>query len=316
MAFVYILRGESGRRYISSFAKFFLVAGCLLFVAALIFRDFLFGGAVLLYKDVGRDSLEDYYPWFVHFSDYVRQNGFPSWSFSVGIGQDILYLAGDCLWHPVVWLPRALIAHGLIYEHLAKVLATGLMFFVFLRLHRIEFVASLLGSLLLAFSAYMCVGACWFVLADEVVGFTAVLLAGEWALQRGQWAWLSLAIAAVGLISAFHLYLCALLLCFYVPARLWTEEGNWRPRMAKLFALAGAAVLGVGISAAIALPNLLTILDSPRGSGIVSDAGKLRAFAVLGLETRAHYVTAAVRFLGNDLLGVGDQYHGWQNYLE
>ncbi len=276
----------------------------------------MFGGAVLLYKDVGRDSLDDYYPWFVHLSDYVRQNGFPSWSFSVGIGQDIVYLAGYYFWEPIVWLPRSLIAQALIYEHLAKVLATGLMFFAFLRLHRIEFVASVLGSLLLAFSAYMCMGACWFVLADEVVGFTAVLLAAELAVQRGQWWWLSLAVAAVGLISAFHLYLCAVLLCLYVPIRLWAEGGDWQRRMAKLLALAGSAFLGVGISAVVALPNLFAILNSPRGSGVATDAGKLRAFQMLGLESNAHYTTAALRFLGNDLLGVGDKYHGWQNYFE
>lgn len=298
------------------FPAFLLVSGCVVFVGALIFRDFLFGGSVLLYKDVGRDSLDDSYPWFVQFSDYLRQEGFPSWSFSVGIGQDILYLAGYFFWEPVVWLPRAFIANALVYEHLAKSLAAGLIFFSFLRLHRLAFEATLLGALLIAFSAYMCMGSCWFVLADEVVAFTAVLLAAEWALQRGQWLWLSLAVAAVGLISAFHLYLCALLLCFYVPARLWVAGRNWRQTMATSFALAGAAFLGVGISAALTLPNLITILNSPRGSGLATAADKLKTFPIFGLESRAHYVTAAARFLGNDLLGVGDQYHGWQNYFE
>jgi hypothetical protein len=135
------------------------------------------------------------------------------------MGQDILYLAGYFFWEPVVWLPRALIAHALVYQHLLKTIAAGLLFFSFLRLYRIEFVSSLLGSLLLAFSAYMCMGACWFVLADEVVGFTTVLFATEWALHRGKWQWLTLTVAAIGLISAFHFYLCALLLSFYVPAQ-------------------------------------------------------------------------------------------------
>ncbi len=309
-------RFQSLTRDENRFARFMLVAGCVLLVGALIFRDFLFGGSVLLYTDVGRDSLDDYYPWFVHFSDYLRHYGFPSWSFSVGIGQDILYLAGYLFWEPVIWLRRELIAHALIYQHLGKVLATGLIYFAFLRLQRIEFAAAVLGSLLLAFSAYMCMGACWFVLADEVVGFTAVLLAVEWALQRGYWGWLSLAVAAIGLISAFHLYLCALLLCFYVPAKLWSAEGHWRTKLPKLFAIAGAAALGVGISALIALPNLLTMLHSPRGSGIATAAVTLGAFPIFGLESRAHYVTAILRFLGNDLLGVGDRYHGWQNYFE
>src|SRR5205823_7176971 len=29
-----------------------------------------------------------------------------------------------------------------------------------------------------------------------------------------------------------------------------------------------------------------------------------------------HYLTAALRFYANDMLGTGSQYRGWQNYLE
>ena len=57
---------------------------CLLLLGLLIFRDFLFGNDVLLYRDLGSDSLNDYYPCFVHLSDYIRQEGFPSWSFTSG----------------------------------------------------------------------------------------------------------------------------------------------------------------------------------------------------------------------------------------
>src|SRR5688572_703960 len=120
---------------------------CLLIVGTLIFRDFLFGNAVLLYKDIGSDSLIDYYPWFVHFSEYLRNEGFPSWSFAVGMGQDIFYLAGYLLLDPVTWLPKGLIAPALVYQHLAKILVAGLLFFRFLRVRGLVLPASLLGSL-------------------------------------------------------------------------------------------------------------------------------------------------------------------------
>ncbi len=121
-----------------------LTALCLLIVGTLIFRDFFFGNAVLLYKDIGSDSLIDYYPWFVHFSDYLRNEGFPSWSFAVGMGQDIFYLAGYLLLDPVTWLPKGLIAPALVYQHLAKILVAGLLFFRFLRLR--EFGAARLAA--------------------------------------------------------------------------------------------------------------------------------------------------------------------------
>ena len=107
---------------------------CLLLVGIVIFRRFLFGDAVLLYKDIGSDSVNDSYPWFVHYSDYLRSYGIPSWSFAVGMGQDIYYLIGYLLWYPIVWLPKHLIVHALVYQHLVKVLLAGGFFFAFLRL--------------------------------------------------------------------------------------------------------------------------------------------------------------------------------------
>ena len=115
-----------------------LFALTIVLVGGLIFRDFLFGDRLLLYKDIGSDSLIDYYPWFVHFSDYLRSQGIPSWSFSVGMGQDIFYLAGYLILQPIVWLPRELIAHALVYQHLVKVLIAGLLFFRFLQLRGLK----------------------------------------------------------------------------------------------------------------------------------------------------------------------------------
>ena len=290
---------------------------CLLVVASLIFRDFLFGNAVLLYKDIGSDSLIDYYPWFVHFSDYLRNEGFPSWSFSVGMGQDLFYLAGYLLLDPVTWLPKSLIAPALVYQHLGKILVAGLFFFRFLRVRGLELSASLLGALLLCFSAYMTMGSCWYILADEVVCFSALLLGAEQAISRGRWYLLSPAVGLVGFLGSFQLYLCALLLLFYVPARLF-ERSGWQagPLFRTCLVLAGAAVLGLGIGAVVSLPNFIAILNSPRGSGTASEVGTLISFPVFGLESQLHYITAVLRMVGNDLLGAGDSFRGWVNYFE
>jgi uncharacterized membrane protein YfhO len=306
----------SGEHGWSRYAPFFTGLS-LLVVGAVIFRDFLFGNAILLYKDIGSDSLIDYYPWFAHFSDYIRNEGFPSWSFSVGMGQDILYLAGYLLLDPVTWLPKGLIAPALVYQHLAKILVAGLFFFRFLRLRGLELPASLLGSLLLSFSAYMSMGSCWYILADEVVCFTALLLGAEEAIDHGRWYLLTLAVALVGFLGSFQLYLCALLLLFYVPARLFEQYG-WQPRrlVRTCLGLAGAAVLGLGLGAFVTVPNFVAILNSPRGSGTASEVATLSSFPLFGLESQLHYITAALRLFANDLLGAGDGFRGWVNYFE
>jgi len=290
---------------------------CLLLLGSVIFRDFLFGNAVLLYKDIGSDSINDYYPSFVHLSDYIRQEGFPSWSFAVGMGQDIYYQTGYLILQPVTWLPRELIAPALVYQHLGKFLIAGLLFFRFLRLRGLVWPASLLGSMLLAGSGYMCMGGCWYPLADEVVCFTALLLAAEKAVAHGHWVVLALAVALVGFLGSFHLYLCALFLLMYVPTRLYAHVG-WQPRslFRSSLQLAAAAFLGVGLGAAVTLPHLYALLNSPRGSGTTSFVTTLTSFPIFGLESSLHYVTAASRLFANDALGTADEFQGWVNYLE
>src|SRR5947209_17527621 len=87
----------------------------LLPVACVVYWRFLNGDAVLLYKDIGSDSLNIYYPGFVHLADYIRTEGYPGWSFFVGMGQDLSHLAGYVLWNPVIWFGRRSLSHLLIY---------------------------------------------------------------------------------------------------------------------------------------------------------------------------------------------------------
>jgi uncharacterized membrane protein YfhO len=294
-----------------------LPGSCLLLAGALIFSQFLFGDAVLLYKDIGSDSLISYYPDFVHLSDYIRSQGIPSWSFYVGMGQDLAYATNYLIWQPVSWLPKELIAPALIFQHLGKILIAGLIFFRFLQLRRLHSPAPLLGSLLLSFSAYMCMGSCWYPLADEVVCFAGILLGTEEAVQHGRWLILALAVALAGMINPFHLYLCSLFLFFCVPIRLFGQYG-WQPRiiLRTCFALAAVTALGVGLGAIVTMPHLDAVLNSPRGSGTVSAAQALSAVPVVNLESTRHYVTAILRPFANDMLGVGDDFRGWQNYFE
>lgn len=308
-------RSRAGAR---KFIPYLIAALALTLVGVVIFHKFLWRGKLPLYLDIGADSLNDYYPTFVHLSDYIRHEGFPSWSFSVGMGQSIFYLAGDLIWEPVVWLPKGLIADALIFQHLAKTLIAGLIFFRFLQIRGQNFCSSLLGSLLLAFSAYMCMGSCWIINADEVVGFAFLLLAAEIAVSRGRWFYLPFAIALVGLITPFHLFLAALLLIFYVPARL-IEIRGWYPRTWAWSAtqIGLSCLIGVGLAAVIWVGSLHCILNTPRGSGTIPNF----AFAtppanIFHLESLSYYLTAALRPFSNDILGSGDQFHGWENYFE
>ena len=118
-------------------------------------------------------------------------------------------------------------------------------------------------------------------------------------------------------LGAFHLYLAALFLFLYVPARL-VERFSWRPlpvlRTSAL--LAAAAVLGVGLGAVLTVNSFHAVLNSPRGSGQTSLVGQLFSTPIFSLGSSLYYITAVLRPFGNDLMGTGDGFRGWQNYLE
>jgi uncharacterized membrane protein YfhO len=283
----------------------------------LIFRDFVFGDKLLLYKDIGSDSVNFHYPYFIYLSDYLRSSGLPSWSFSVGMGQSLFPYISSLLFDPVVWLPRWTIAHALVYQHFLKLVLVGVLFYKFLRLRGLSFREAFLGSLLISFSAYMCMGSCWTNIGNEVVIFAFVLFASEHALASGRWIYVSFAVACCGLLTPFHLYLCAILLSFYVPARL-IETNRWpfasSFRTCTHLALAGC--IGVGLAAIVWLDVLSTILNSPRGSGTASYINKLSAVPVFAVERQSHYLTAMLRWFSNDMIGTASSFRGWQNYLE
>jgi hypothetical protein len=294
-----------------------MVVLVLLVVGAIVFGHFLFGPKLLLYKDIGSDSVNDDYPTFVHLSDYIRTEGAPSWSFQVGLGQSIFSLTGLLLFDPVAWLPKAIIPEVLVWQHLLKILIVGFLFFRFLEFRGLNFRSSLTGALLLSFSVYMCLGSCWSVAANEVVGFTFLLFAVELAITRRLWICLPFAVALLGLLSVFHLYLGAVFLCLYVPVRL-VELYGWRlpPLWQTGSRLAAGAWLGVGLASIAAIDGAVAMLNSPRGSGPASYANVLSSHAIFGLESSLHYVTAVFRLFSADLLGTGNDFHGWNNYFE
>ena len=297
--------------------KFVAVALILLVVGTLIFSDFVFGAKVLLYKDYGGDSVNDTYPTLIHLSDYLHAHGLPSWSFSVGMGQSIYYLMGSVFLEPVVWLHRNLIPSSLIYLHLLKALIAGMLFWGFLRLRRVCFAASVAGALGLSFSAHMCMGACWIMSADDTVCFTAVLFAAEFAIVSGYWILIPIAVALSGMTTVFHLYLSALLLSFYVPAR-HIECYGWQPRVTLGVScrLAIVALLGIGFGAVVFFGSAYAVLNSTRGSPTVGDFPLGPRPSLLQFGTSLFYITTALRQFSADLVGTGDAYRGWENYYE
>ena len=294
------------------------IAVGLIVTGLLVYPDYIFGSKTLLYTEFGSDSLHIFYPFYILLSDYIRDVGVLSWSFRVGMGQNLFPYFGNLLLAPVVWLPKAAIAKALVYQNLLYVVVAGMLFARFLADRGLRFGSCFLGALLLSFSAYMCAGSCWYFHAYEVVCFTFLLLASEQAVTHGRWLYLTMAVVVVGLLGSFHLYLCALFLCFYVPFR-FIERYSLQPLLLlrTCVVLALVALLGVGLGAILTMDNFYALVNSPRGSGLTSMAGRLSSSSVFGLDTNyLLYISEVLRPFANDMVGTEDDFRGWYNYFE
>jgi len=81
-------------------------------LGVVIFRDFLFGDKIPLYVDMGGDSADIFYPYHILHSEYLRQLGMFSWSFQVGMGQNLFPSIGSILLSTVILVAQGHYCQG------------------------------------------------------------------------------------------------------------------------------------------------------------------------------------------------------------
>jgi hypothetical protein len=83
-----IIQKPVGQSIIAKYT-FQIFALCLLLTGFFIFKDYLLGKAIYLFKDIGCDRLNITYPNIIMLADYFNREGSPSWTFTQGMGQNI-----------------------------------------------------------------------------------------------------------------------------------------------------------------------------------------------------------------------------------
>lgn len=290
----------------------------LVLISLLVYWDFLTFTQLFLYKDIGSDTLNVFLPKYVHLADYLRTDGWPAWSFSQGMGQNIFPGSiGDPFELLLLLMGSEYLAYGLVYTQVLKILLTGIIFYNYLRVLSLEPMTATIGALFYAFSGFMILGGTWYIFSTDAVYFAFLLYAFERFLKDRVWIYFPIAVALVVAGMTFNLFLYAM---FFLPYGLFRHYvcHGWQTKALSLFLLklVGLAVLGLGISAVFLIANVQQMLNSPRVLGEVSLFDQLMSRSLLDFESFAHYITAVMRLFSSDLLGAGSKFGGWRNYLE
>ena len=298
-----------------SFRVFLAILAALTFY---VYRDYLLLDKLYLFKDIGSDTINVFYPRLIHIADYLRTEGLPMWSFNQGMGQNIF---PGSLGNPFEWPLFALgserLAYGIAYMEALKVILGGVFFYLYLRLFSLGAYVCVIGGLLYAFSGFMILGSGWYIFSAQAVYVALMLYATERYLRYQDWRLIPVAVALIGAGFTFHLYTTGVFFLVYSVFRYCDQNGFHLKKVAAfVLRLAGWGSLGLLISAVFIIASAQEILLSDRVSGEGSLVELLRAQPLFGFASEAGNVSAIMRAFSNNILGIGSNYQGASNYLE
>ncbi len=287
-------------------------------VAFFIFKDFILLKNAFLYKDIGSDTLNGVYPYFRHLAYYLQNNGWPTWSFTEGMGQSIMSgFLRDPFQLPAILAGPQSMPKIYIFIEVSKILLGGLVFFFFLKSVKVSNYSATLGALLFSFSGFMIIGACWYLFTFEAFLLALFLLGFENLYQKRRWGVFALAVFLTGISFPVNLFTFGLFILFYALFRFLLDQKFDRNLFLSLLGrLILAGGVGLLLSGPFLLENIFQILDSPRGSGPDSYFSRLSSSPMFALANKVEFGSSVMRMFSNDMLGTGNSYTGAQNYLE
>ena len=296
----------------------YVLFGALTIACFIIFQDFISFRKIFLFKDIGSDTINMFHPVLIHLSEYLKNQGNPGWSFSQGMGQNIFPLwLGDFFSNFIMLFDKNTIPKVIVFMEILKIFLAAFVFFYYLKELKLSSFSCLIGALLYAFSGYMILGGTWIIFSTEAVYVAIMLLGFERWLNKSKWFLFVLGITLLGFLQPFYLFSYTIFLAGYIIVR-YNDVYEFEFKKFAYFSLktVGLAALGVAITAYQLLPDVLMLLESPRVGGEAGLSAKLKAQPMFALADEVLRFTTTFRAFGSDMIGVGNNFKGWQNYLE
>jgi len=297
----------------------YLLLGALILACFFIFLDFIDGEKVFLYKDIGSDSINIFFPYLAHASDYMKQNGWQTWTFGQGMGQNMFPLSfGDYFSNFITLFDKSKIPYMIGHMEVIKVILCGFFFHKYLLELKVQQFAAGVGALMYAFSGFVMIGTCWTIFSLEALYVSIMLYGFERWMHHGKWLWFVVGITSIGFVQPFFLFMYTIFLMFYIPLRYNDEhEGaDWKKFPMFVAKTVGLAALAVFVTSWQLFPDLLQYIESPRVGGAATLITRLKAQPMFGFSDELLRFTTTYRAFSSDMLGTGNEFQGWQNYLE
>lgn len=158
----------------------FIISMCVI-----IYGRFIFSKNLFLYTDIAFDDCGIFWPYYNHFSNYIRSFGFPMWSFYAGLGMNIFPMnLGDPFVLLTIIFKNYQIPYILVYIQILKIILAGILFFFYLKSLSLHRYVCMIGALIYAFNGHMILRGVWDGYSSEVVVVAFLLYTFELYLKE------------------------------------------------------------------------------------------------------------------------------------
>lgn len=284
-------------------------------IAAVLYRDLLFGPYVYIYRDAGSDTFNSYWPTIEYLIRRMQSGDMTWWSFQTGLGTSVVNLV-HCIADPftlvLLLFPKNTMAYGLIWVMVLKILVTGVCFYLYAREIGLQRGWAVAGSLIVSFCGYFVLWGQHYYFATIFPMFSLLLLAEARLRHKkgGKLFVLAVWFQLVGYIYTAALSLIGLVLIVFLEYIL-EEKKSVGGFFRYIWNYVWRGLIATGLAAFRLIPSIYYLMDSSRMSRSTVDA---QAGFLLG---KRELLDTMLRIFSNNSLGVtlGENALGY-NYYE
>lgn len=297
--------------------------------AAYIFQDFLIGDRLFIFVDIGGDTCQQYYPYYLNCVRRIQEGSFGLWNWDYGLGTSLINNISQTL-DPFglfvilggVLLGAEHVAKLLLVSQLLKIFLSAFLCRYYLKLWGVSDRAANIGGYLYGFNGYLILWGQHYMLGAICIYLPLLLIFIE-KLIRGHKvryvAGLSVVTALSVIYSYYNTYMALLFGGIYCVIRLLDPnwQAKWKERVKKAGQCLLAVITGLFMGAVTLFPAAYYLLNS--SNRLDSDTSAFSRFldGFLSVYSPERSVQILGRLMSNNMYFINAAGQpGWDNYYE
>lgn len=307
-----------------------LLGVALVFSCLIVFFEFIFGDNIFMFRDVGSDTYEQYYPYYVILVSRIKSGNFGIWNTQHALGTSILNNLSQTFdpFGGIIVIIGCIggtgaIKYGLVFVQIIKIIVAAYLCRYFLKIFNISEMSACLGGFLYGFSGYLILWGQHYFLGTASIYLLLILIFLEKNIREDLFRWkvfLAISVFLSIMYSYYTSYMVVLFCAIYFLFRIFYPGlgHSWYFRINKSIETLIFVVMGLMMAVVVLLPATAFLFNSSmRMGGNDSIIQKFLDFFFMDFFTNSHIGQAASRLMSNNMLYINEGIlPGWGNYYE